>query len=521
VGAGATQAARFGDLGVVPVPGPAPSSRRGKFSAAARRRRRLQFGAAALCASLSAVMAGVAHADFDVARVEQSVVRIVADLGEEYGTGTGFVLNANGDVATNFHVIDGARHISVLRSNSTDLLQSTVVWQSPELDLAVLRVSGAALTPATIAAPVEKIVKGAPVYAMGFPGLADEHGTATDATVTDGIVGRIFTGAWRGVVLRIIQHSAAINPGNSGGPLFDACGRVVGINTQGSGSGRIIRDGSGRVIDVMAGQGVLFASDISELTRALDAKGIAYLADNAACESAAANIDEEARDSAQQAQGAAADAQSQASEARDSAQQAQGAAADARSQAQHAAQIAAENRRRMLWWGAAIVVVLLLIFMLALRRPRERIVRVVEGYSRRIIERGGASTGGHEQHGRPVGGAKGAKKSHAPGVLLVGFSGNGHPLRVSVDADALNSAPIGISIGREPALVDIPLNDAQISRRHARFCARGEHALVEDLNSANGTRLNGKRIKPFCPAAVQPGDALRLGNIEFTVSALA
>jgi len=51
--------------------------------------------------------------------------------------------------------------------------------------------------------------------------------------------------------------------------------------------------------------------------------------------------------------------------------------------------------------------------------------------------------------------------------------------------------------------------------------ARGEHAAVEDLNSANGTRLNGKRLKPFCPAAVQPGDAVRLGNIEFTVTALS
>jgi len=487
-----------------PPPAHIPMSRRCRFSAAARRRPRL----AAVACALLVVIAGVAHADFDVARVEQSVVRIVADLGDEYGTGTGFVLNANGDVATNFHVIDGAQRIDVLRSGSTDKMQAEVARQWPELDLAVLRAPGIASPPATIAAA--RIAKGAPVYAMGFPGLADRLGAAKDATVTNGIVGRFSTEPWEsgGPVLTVIQHNAAINPGNSGGPLFDARGRVVGVNT--------------KAVAPAAGHGLFLASDIGELTRALDANDFAYLPDDAACESsAAANIDEEARDSAQQAQGAAADAQSQASEARDSAQQAQGAAADARSQAQHAAQIAAENRARILWWGAAISAFLLLILMLALRRPRERIVRVVEGYSRRIIERGGASTGGRGQHGRPVGGAKGAKKSHAPGVLLVGFSGGGHPLRVSVDADALNSASIGISIGREPALVDIPLNDAQISRRHARFCARGAHALVEDLNSANGTRLNGKRIKPFCPAAVQPGDALRLGNIEFTVSALA
>lgn len=163
----------------------------------------------------------------------------------------------------------------------------------------------------------------------------------------------------------------------------------------------------------------------------------------------------------------------------------------------------------MLWWGAALVVVLLLILLLILRRPRERIVRVVDGYSRRIIRRSG-------EHKRSSANAK----THAPGLLLAGFSGDGRPLRLSIDADALNTARIGISVGREPALVDMPLNGAQISRRHLRFSARAHRAFVNDLNSANGTRLNGKRIAPFCPAPVRPGDTLRLRNIEFTVSAL-
>lgn len=460
-------------------------SRRRRFSAATWRRPR--WLSAVACALLAA--AGIARADFDVAQVEQSVVRIVADLGgDEYSTGTGFVLNVRGDVATNHHVIAGARRIEVLRSAAAGRLQAAVVWRSAELDLAVLRVSGAAPRPATIAAPAGTIAKGAAVYAMGFPGLADGHGLAADATVTGGIVGRLFTGAWgeNDAALSIIQHSAAVNPGNSGGPLFDACGRVVGVNTQSSGAARIERDERGRVTDIMAGQGVFFASDIGELARALDANGVAYLADNAACDSVAANIDAEARDTASHAQ----------------------------SRAQRAEQIAAENRARMLRWGAAVVALLLLILMLALRKPRERIVRVAENYSRRIIQRSGAPAGGHKRH------AAGAGKTHAPGLSLAGFSGDGRPLRLSINADALNAARVGISIGREPALVDVALNDAQISRRHLRFCARDNHAVVEDLNSANGTRLNGKRIKPYQPAAVRPGDTLRLGDIEFTVSAL-
>lgn len=448
---------------------------------------RLIFGAVVLCALLVAA-GGAAHADFNAAQVEPSVVRIVADRGGEYSAGTGFALNANGDVATNHHVIAGARRIEVLRSGSIDALPATVVWRSPELDLAVLRATGLGATPAKIAASAGDIAKGAAVYAMGFPGLADADGLASDATVTGGIIGRLFAGAWGGgeTALSIIQHSAAVNPGNSGGPLFDACGRVVGVNTQASGAARIERDERGRVLDIVAGQGVFFASDIGELARALDANRVGYLIDDTVCVSAAtsaANIDAEARDTAEHAQ----------------------------SQAQRAAQIAAENRARMLWWGAAIAVVLALIFILALRKPRERIVRVVDGYSR-IIDRSGALTG---RRGRPGG----ARKTHAPGLLLAGFSGSGHPLRVRVNADALNTAPVGISVGREPALVDIELPGAQISRRHARFSARDKHALVEDLNSANGTRLNGKQIKPYQPTPLRPGDTLRLGDIEFTVSA--
>ena len=449
---------------------------------------RLIFGAVVLCALLVAV-GGAARTDFNAAQVEPSVVRIVADRGGEYNAGTGFALNANGDVATNHHVIVGARRIDVLRSGSIDALPATVVWRSRELDLAVLRAPELGATPAKIAASTGDIAKGAAVYAMGFPGLADADGLASDATVTGGIVGRLFDGAWGGgeTALSIIQHSAAVNPGNSGGPLFDACGRVVGVNTQASGAARIERDERGRVLDIVAGQGVFFASDIGELVRALDANGVGYLIDDTVCVSAAAsaaNIDADARNTAEHAQ----------------------------SQAQRAAQIAAENRARMIWWGAAIAVVLALILMLALRKPRERIVRVVDGYSR-IIDRSGALTG---RHGRLAGGAR---KTHAPGLLLAGFSGSGHPLRVRVESAALNTAPVGISVGRELALVDIELPGAQISRRHARFSARDKHALVEDLNSANGTRLNGKQIKPYQPTPLRPGDTLRLGDIEFTVSA--
>ena len=133
--------------------------------------------------------------------------------------------------------------------------------------------------------PLSRVMpnKGAEVFALGFPGLADEQGDAVDATVTKGVVGRLFDGSWEATQLGIIQHSAPINPGNSGGPLFDACGTVVGVNTQGSGSGRIIRDGGGRVIDVMAGVGIYFASQAVELIFVLEDRGLSFSESDTEC----------------------------------------------------------------------------------------------------------------------------------------------------------------------------------------------------------------------------------------------
>ena len=393
----------------------------------------------------------------DISELEPSVVRIVTDTG----TGTGFVLNVDGHVATSHHVIDGADSVALLLAGSDDLLPTIVVWESEGLDLAVLRAQGLALTPVKIAvAPPDK---GDSVYALGYPGIADQQEYATDATVTNGVIGRTFDASWDdSSALSIIQHSADINPGNSGGPLFDECGRVVGVNTQGTGAGRIIRDGSGRVIDVMAGQGVFFSSHISELVRELNGNAIAYVSDSALCDTTTPGVD-------------------------------------------------AVNRRMVLW-GTVFSALLLVVFLLALRKPRERLVRVVENYSRKL--------GGHipTWHSRPMPSAERRRKTGSRRLVLSGFSGTGHPLHIAIAANVLDAAPTGISVGRGEGLVDVLLQDEQISRRHVRFFVANGSVLVEDLHSSNGTRLNGKPMQPFQPSPVYPDDILCLGSIEFKVS---
>jgi S1-C subfamily serine protease len=145
--------------------------------------------------------------------------------------GSGFVLDADGTIVTNSHVVDGARTISVELVDGTEL-DAELVAHDPSTDLAVLSVDGGgALTALELASSTDLGV-GDPVVAIG-----NALGLDGDLTVTTGIVSAKDrdVAVPNGVTLRgMIQTDAAINPGNSGGPLVDAAGRVVGINSAGA-----------------------------------------------------------------------------------------------------------------------------------------------------------------------------------------------------------------------------------------------------------------------------------------------
>jgi S1-C subfamily serine protease len=142
------------------------------------------------------------------------------------GTGSGFIWDEQGHVVTNYHVVrDAARVRVTLPDQST--WTATVIGQSPERDLAVLRLDAplARATPLMVGESANLQV-GQKVFAIGNPfGL--------DQTLTSGVV----SGLGRqlptneGVMEDLIQTDAAINPGNSGGPLLDSAGRLIGVNT--------------------------------------------------------------------------------------------------------------------------------------------------------------------------------------------------------------------------------------------------------------------------------------------------
>ena len=154
-------------------------------------------------------------------------------------TGSGFVIDKDGTILTNAHVVDGATKVTV-QFGSGKAIDAKILGKDRSSDLAVLKIdpSGQDLKPLKLGS-AKDVQIGDPVVAIGNPfGL--------DRTLTTGVVSakqRQISGLNGFAIDNVIQTDAAINPGNSGGPLIDALGEVIGINSQietgGSGNGNV------------------------------------------------------------------------------------------------------------------------------------------------------------------------------------------------------------------------------------------------------------------------------------------
>lgn len=145
-------------------------------------------------------------------------------LVPQEGQGSGFVIDKDGHILTNYHVIADARQVEVTLHNRKKY-KATVVGTDPAHDLAIIQIKAPDLVPAVLG-DSRNLQVGQKVYAIGNPfGLS--------GTMTRGIVSSIRpvrepNGA---TIEEAIQTDAAINPGNSGGPLMNWHGEVIGINT--------------------------------------------------------------------------------------------------------------------------------------------------------------------------------------------------------------------------------------------------------------------------------------------------
>ncbi len=145
-------------------------------------------------------------------------------LVPQEGQGSGFVIDKDGHILTNYHVIAEARQVEVTMHNRKKY-KATVIGTDPAHDLAVIQIKAADLVPAVLG-DSHNLQVGQKVYAIGNPfGLA---GTTTRGIVSSIRPVREPNGA---TIDEAIQTDAAINPGNSGGPLMNWHGEVIGINT--------------------------------------------------------------------------------------------------------------------------------------------------------------------------------------------------------------------------------------------------------------------------------------------------
>jgi serine protease Do len=143
--------------------------------------------------------------------------------GPRRGTGTGFIIDADGYILTNHHVIDGAERIMVGLADGRSLLAQPV-GSDPDTDVALIKVDVPRPLPFATLGDSDTLRVGEWVIAIGNP-LAYEH------TVTVGVVSFIGRKLFDNSLDRYIQTDAAINFGNSGGPLINAHGEVIGINS--------------------------------------------------------------------------------------------------------------------------------------------------------------------------------------------------------------------------------------------------------------------------------------------------
>ena len=142
------------------------------------------------------------------------------------GMGSGTIIDSEGLILTNNHVVGGAQKINVTLGND-EVLEGTIVGSCAIHDIAVVKVKGKNLQAAELG-DSDKVRVGQRVYAIGNP-----FGLTGGPSVTSGVISAInrTIESDRGLIENLVQTDASINPGNSGGPLVDVTGKVIAINT--------------------------------------------------------------------------------------------------------------------------------------------------------------------------------------------------------------------------------------------------------------------------------------------------
>jgi putative serine protease PepD len=212
---------------------------------------------------------GVAFVTSTIVQKSESPFNLFGGEAQRRGeaTGSGIVIDGNGTILTNYHVVENAIKVTVSFEKGR-AVEAQVIGKDPSNDLAILRIhpEGLKLHPLSLG-DSSTVQVGDPVYAIGNP-------FDLQRTLTTGVISalqRQITAPNGFAINNVLQTDAPINPGNSGGPLLDAAGRVIGINSQietGGGNGSV---GIGFAVPINTAK-----SEIAQLERGGTVRG-AYL----------------------------------------------------------------------------------------------------------------------------------------------------------------------------------------------------------------------------------------------------
>ena len=406
------------------------------------------------------------------AEIMKSTVRVVTQGREGImGHGTGFVISADGYVATNSHVVEGGLKYFIVHSDGdrVRIREAVIIGMSPTADLAILKCDP---VPGVVVVRISssELVVGQTVSAVGFPGAIDTtqswatmDGVEMDKNDGDGWIMNdeaksdfqpaVFPGSVAKLAtlngVRAVFHSAKIRPGNSGGPLIDAEGRVCGINTA-------------FIPAETAGSDYPISINASELISLAQAYSIPINV------SSFTNHD---RDS---------------------------------------------SSGSYVLPFIVVAAFIALILLVALRKPRAMIVAAmhprknsVEQVPYRQAERMPFSS---RPSSPPV---SGSPPSLRGSIRLYGNDLQGLHHEIVFAISDLRANGGRLVIGRKNDLRQLCLPHDSVSRKHAILLLQGGVIFVEDLNSVNGTAVNGVKLTVGAPAVpLHLGDKLTIGEVE-------
>ena len=505
-----------------------------------------------------------ALAQINVDVVSESIVWVRAyDNHKVVVEGSGFVVNEEGYVLTNAHLLAKADGLTVLSLKTGAEVVAQRVFASRAMNLALLHVQGLNLPPLGLSeqgAAVGRVVQTLRFDAAAG-GVQLSHGTI--GTYQD-ILGKKASRP----VAHLLQHNALITAKSFGMPLFNECGDVVAINMPNPGSGSW-------PFRKAKPEAAIFALRSGDIIAALEEREIAHTVVEAECLSAAERAERDkkaaadslkvAKARADSASEAARRAKAQADSASEAAEKAKAKAKVSRQMAEQAKaradsekkavadslqaakskadslkmakaradsaskavadslkaaevqaqakadslQAAKEKAAQRLQWGlvagAGLVLLALLGWWLSSRRKKEQL----QSAESRLSEAEQTAEAARQT-------AANAPQPAPFRCLLEGQDSTGRPFALTISALALGDRA-GVTLGRSPANAEFIIDHEEVSREHVRLmCADGE-LYAEDLNALNGTKVNGRLLNPREQVLLQDNDRFEMGPVVFTV----